>query len=367
MKNSKKTIVIGIFFFICLIYFLNSVINKKKNEALKEKKFEEVLKKRKVNNKLNENNGIINKKKYLKYMSTYKVFEHVYPDGNKTSLTYKTKKGNKKALLWVHGFNDYYFHFNIGDMLVNDYDTDIYAITLRRYGSTIKKDDNLLFYTDDLDEYLEDIDICFNKILNNNYDKIIMYGHSTGGLTSTIYCDRGTYKKKINGLILNSPFFDLNDSPFMEWILKNIIYYLGIINPKFQLSGNDNTQWNATSEETLERFYFNPEYKLRGNSPIYAGWIKAVHYYQNKIHNREININVPAIVLYSNKTLKYPVQDDGDNVLDVNEINKYSNYLGGTNEVVEYIIKNATHDVLCSEDKPRDKAISIMMNFIKNI
>jgi alpha-beta hydrolase superfamily lysophospholipase len=361
-KMSKKTIVIGIFFSICLIYFIYSVMNKKKNEELEKKRVQDVLKRREENDK---SKRVINKTEYFKYLSTYKVFEHEYPDGNKTTLTYKKKKGNKKALLWVHGFNDYYFHFKIGDALVNEFDTDIYAITLRRYGSTIKKDDNLLFYTDDLEEYIEDINICFNQILNNDYEKIIMYGHSTGGLTSTIYCDRGMYKNKIDALILNSPFFDLNDSGIMEWVLKNIIYYIGVINPKFQLSGMDDTQWNATSEETFERFYFNPVYKLRGNSPIYAGWIKTVHYYQNQIHNGDININIPILVLYSDKTLKYPEQDKGDNVLDVNEINKYSDLLG--KNVTEYIVKDATHDVFCSESKPRNNAMSKMLKFLKSI
>jgi len=364
MKFSKKNIITIILILICLFYYVKSFINKKKNEDLEKKRIKEVLNRRKENDKL-DSERIINKSEYFKYLSTYKVFEHVYPDGNKTTLTYKKKKDNKKALLWVHGFNDYYFHFKIGDTLVNEYDTDIYAITLRRYGSTIKKNDNLLFYTNNLEEYFEDINICINEILNNNYEKIIMYGHSTGGLTSTIYCDRGLYKNKIDGLILNSPFYDLNDSSIMEWISKNIIYYLGVINPQFQLSALDNTQWNATNEETLERFYFNPKYKLRGNSPIYAGWIKTIHYYQNQIHNSKINISIPIIVLYSDKTLKYPKQDKGDNILDVNEINKYSDLIG--KNVKEYIIKDATHDVFCSEYKSRNKAISIMLNFLKNI
>ena len=69
--------------------------------------------------------------------------------------------------------------------------------------------------------------------------------------------------------------------------------------------------------------------------------------------------------MYSDKTIKSNKQDKGDNTLDVEEINKYSNYLG--NNVKEVIIKDAIHDVLCSEDKPREEAIKCMFDWlIKN-
>ena len=39
--------------------------------------------------------------------------------------------------------------------------------------------------------------IYFQKILDKKYKKIILYGHSMGGLVSSIYCKDGKYKDKI--------------------------------------------------------------------------------------------------------------------------------------------------------------------------
>ena len=54
-----------------------------------------------------------------------------------------------------------------------------------------------IFYCDNLDEYIQDIDNLFPRILNKNYKKIVFYGHSMGGLISSIYCKDGKYKDKI--------------------------------------------------------------------------------------------------------------------------------------------------------------------------
>ena len=367
MENSQIALVsIAVIIILCCIYFMMS-------GGKNEKEIKEIKKKREENDKMEK---VMNKDYYEIGNKKSKLFEHKYNDGNKTTLRYWTLEKDKKhgiesnsytifkerhAILFVHGFNDYFFNYKlILEFLSFGY--DVYAITLRRYGSTIKKDDDKLFYTNDLNEYIEDIDNCFPKILEGNYKNIFLVGHSTGGLTSTLYCHNGKYKDKIKGLILNSPFFDLNDSALMEFILKYIIYYIGVIYPTFKLASSNDDYYNTTNEETLKRFYFNPKYKLRGSSSIYAGWIKTIVYNQSLIQNKKINLKIPILVLYSDKTIPIDKMEKGDNILDVKEINKYSDFIG--KNVTEYSIKNATHDVFVSEEEPREKAIQLFFEFL---
>ena len=51
-------------------------------------------------------------------------------------LTYK-RNGNKKALLWIPGLNDSFFHFHVLDRLLDLY--DVYAIDLRRCGKSPRR------------------------------------------------------------------------------------------------------------------------------------------------------------------------------------------------------------------------------------
>jgi alpha-beta hydrolase superfamily lysophospholipase len=305
---------------------------------------------------------IISRNEYIQFILKYKTKEFINNDLTKSLLKYKTNN-NKKALIWIHGFNDYYYHFHIGDKLLNE-GYDIYALTLRRYGEVCSNKEGL-FYTNNLDEYLEDIDNVFNFISKYNYEKIFLYGHSTGGLTSTIYCQKGEYRDKINGLILNAPFFDFNDSIFNEFLLKHIVSRIGYFFPRFKLKKYNPNKYNANSEEIYERFYFNDNYKLRGGSPVYAGWIYTINKHQELIKNKNISLDIPILVIYSDKTIAGNKQDKGDNTLDMSEINKYSDYLG--NNVKEVIIKDAIHDVLCSEDKPRKEAIKCMFDWLMTL
>ena len=95
------------------------------------------------------------------------------------------------------------------------------------------------YYTDNLKKYYIDIDNSLDYIRKYDYDKIILYGHSTGGLITSIYCSDGKYKKNIDGVILNSPFFDFYNSKIMEFLIKKVAFRLGKYFPKLLLKKED--------------------------------------------------------------------------------------------------------------------------------
>ena len=290
---------------------------------------------------------------YQMYKKSFNTHIHKNKDNSECTFLYKTLKKNKKSVIWVHGFNDYFFHFHVSNILLEK-GYNFFSISLRNY-----RNNENLFYTNDLSEYITDIEHLIEYISNNYYsEKIILYGHSMGGLISTIFCKESSYKDKISGLILNSPFFSFNQSISENFFLNYLVYYLGIIYPKYQIRYLDINQKNSNSLEIFKRFYFESKYKLLHIPIIYAGWITAIIYYHSIIQNNFIDLQLPIAVFHSDKSIAENQEGSGDSVLNVNDIKKYSKNLGNDLKIFE--IKDAIHDVFCSEKKPLYKALKLL-------
>jgi len=307
--------------------------------------------------------SIINKKNYLKYLSKYEKKTFKNNDMTITELLY-TNRNKDNAFIWIHGYNDYYFHFHVGEKLLeNEY--DVYAITLRNYGK-IAKDRRYIHYVKNWDSYFEDINTSLEWIIKNKkHKKFVLYGHSTGGLISTIYMNNGKYNNIFDGLILNSPFFDFNDTDINEFIIKYIFYYIPLISPTFVAkSGSNKVSNNGYGKTILQRYYFNQNYKLTYPSHIFGTFLQNATYYQNKIKTNKINISKPILVLYSEQS-GIQCNDNTDCILDINEIEKYSKLIG--NNVKLQSIHGAIHDILLSKDDISNKGIEYIIKFINNL
>lgn len=305
---------------------------------------------------------ILNKNQYNELLIDYKKYEIINSDDSITKLITKNNNGNNNALIWIHGFNDYYYNLFIGEKFLKE-GYDIYAIQLRRYSST---NINEKFYCDNLNEYIQDINNIFPKIIDKNYKKIVLYGHSMGGLISSIYCKKGLYKDKITHLILNSPFFDFKLSLIEKFFINYIVYYLSFIFPKFLLRPYDTTKTNYLTQNIQKRFYINNKYKLNFLPPVYASWIKTIIDYHNIIKYNNLNLKIPILVLFCDKTTKFINSNQtGDDTLDVNDIDKYSENLG--NNIKKYQFTNSIHDIFSSSINVINKAFNITIYWLKTI
>lgn len=299
----------------------------------------------------------INKFLYDFYQKSFKIYINKYQNGEECSYFYKTLPNNHKSIIWVHGFNDYFFHFHISNTLIEK-GYNIFSINLRNY-----RDKEKLFYIDDLNKYIEDIEYLIEYINKNfNSTEILLYGHSMGGLICTIFCKKSKYKNNIQGLILNSPFFSFNQNIIESFFINYLIFYLGYFIPKLQVKYFDSEYKNYNSFEILTRFFFEEKFKLTGHPAIYAGWIRTIIENQLIIQNNFLNISIPIIVFHSNKTITENEQKKGDCVLNIEDIKKYSLNLGNNLTICE--IKDGIHDIFCSEEKPLKNAIQKLTNWL---
>jgi pimeloyl-ACP methyl ester carboxylesterase len=111
----------------------------------------------------------------------------------------------------VHGYSDYLFNTELAERY-NSRGFDFYAIDLRTYGRSLRPHQTPYFALS-MDEYFEELDAAIDRIRNRDGHTFLLYnGHSTGGLTGSLYADARRDAGTIDAVFLNLPYFDLNAS-----------------------------------------------------------------------------------------------------------------------------------------------------------
>ena len=123
----------------------------------------------------------------------------------------------KTAVLYLHGYNDYFFQKELGDSIAA-WGYRFYALDLRKYGRSLRPHQDA-FYCESLREYFADIDTALTTIRKEGAEAILLMGHSTGGLIATYYLQARQASTGVRALILNSPFLDWNFGWFMEEVM----------------------------------------------------------------------------------------------------------------------------------------------------
>ena len=112
------------------------------------------------------------------------------PDGRTpdpvATLVHRTGSPSRRALLYVHGFVDYFFHTQFGDALAA-HGYDVYALDLRDYGRSIR-DGRPPNHVTDLGAFAEEIDAAI-RIIRADHDEVVLLGHSMGGLVTSLWAD----------------------------------------------------------------------------------------------------------------------------------------------------------------------------------
>ncbi len=265
----------------------------------------------------------------------------------------KAKDSKKKAVLYLHGFIDYFFQTEMADKF-NSWGFDFYAVDLRKYGRSLEEYQHPNFISD-IHDYFEEIDKSIDIIKAEGAKQIILNGHSTGGLTLSLYAH---HKKNIQGLILNSPFFDFN-VPSAVKALVPVIALLGKFLPFAKMNSLGENYPKSLHKDYLGEWNFKEEWKPINNFPAYFGWTRAIYKAQKELQ-AGLNIECPVLVLHSDKSYKKKDWDEiiriSDNVLDVEHIKKYADVIG--KDVTKVEIKDGVHDLVLSKKKVRNKVYS---------
>ena len=269
-----------------------------------------------------------------------------------TLVSRRAERPTGRAVLYVHGFVDYFFQTHLADFYV-ERGWDFHAIDLRRYGRSLLPHQTPNFTTD-LTEYFTELDIAAELI---GAETLLVNGHSTGGLVASLWAHARRDRNMIDGLFLNSPFFDFN----MPWLMRRPVLAgvarLGRRRPRRAVPrGLESLYGQSLHINYRGEWDYNLAWKPIEAFPIFAGWVGAIRTAHRQLW-AGLDIPVPVLVACSTRTFRgakwHESINVADAVLDVDHIVRYAPRLGQHVTLVR--VDGGIHDLTLSGPKPRER------------
>lgn len=282
-----------------------------------------------------------------------------------TIIRKTTPDKSAKAVLYVHGFNDYFFQEEMAERYIKE-GFNFYAVDLRKYGRSWlghQKINNVR----DLSEYYADIDTALAVIKEEGNEKVLLSGHSLGGLVISLYANERAGKEKFDAVLLNSPMFALN----IKSGLKKTALPLLLKRAEKHPEANFDLGINPLYGESLHiaahgEWSYSLGLKPFIAPPVNLGWIRAVHNGQERLA-QGIQINKPVLVLHSAKSIDEKKWSDvffsGDAVLNVEDVARQAQNIVGQYSI--QAVQGGMHDLILSKQPVRDEVYSTIFNWAK--
>lgn len=275
-----------------------------------------------------------------------------------TIVRLKSPCATDAAVLYVHGFNDYFFNAGMGREFA-DHCYGFYAVDLRKYGRSILPGQRK-FEARDLREYFADIDSALTQMRADGVREVVLMGHSTGGLITAYYMSKNP-NPMVRALVLNSPFMDWNQSKFQERVLIPAVDTFAPLFPRLDIPQGDS---DAYARSLLKQFdgewTYNTDWKLIHSPAVQTSWIRAIDQAQAVVQDFP-NILVPILLMHSDRSGADPASSDL--VLDVEDISRYGRRLGP--EVTEITVHGGLHDLVLSAPAVRDELYRYIFTWLE--
>jgi alpha-beta hydrolase superfamily lysophospholipase len=272
---------------------------------------------------------------------------------------------SRRAVLYVHGFVDYFFQKHLADFYV-ERGFDFYALDLRKYGRSLRPHQTPNFVRS-LSEYFTEIDEAVRIAREEDgHDVLLVNGHSTGGLVAALWADRVRGKGVLDGLFLNSPFLDINEPLPMRKLGAGLARALGRRFPSAKLpAGVADAYVRSIHRDHDGEWEFDLEWKPLVGFPVRAAWLAAVRRGQLRLH-AGLGIDVPVLVMTSTRSVrrKPGVADlsGADVILDVEQMARWAPRLGRHVTLVR--IEGGMHDLVLSAKPVRDQVFGELSRWI---
>lgn len=278
-----------------------------------------------------------------------------------------------RAVLYVHGFTDYFFHEPLADFF-HAHGYAFYALDLRKCGRSYAAHHTAHFVTD-LRDYDEELGKALDLVVAETGGPVLVAAHSTGGLITPLWLDRlrtadARRHAQVAGLLLNSPWFDLQGRPVLRSAPVSLVLRAGAaIRPRTVIPQELSEGYGQSIHESGNgEWAYELSLKPMGGFPVTFGFLRAVRAGHTRLH-RGIDVGVPSLVLRSDKTVfdeGYPSSlDNSDVVLDVRQIARWSGCLG--DRVTCVPITDARHDVFLSVKAARERAYREVENWLGSV
>lgn len=266
------------------------------------------------------------------------------------------------AVLYVHGFSDYFFQTDLADFCAAR-GLAFFALDLRKSGRA-RRPGQTAHYVSDLALYDDELGRALAAIAEDHPDRpVVVVAHSTGGLIVPLWLDRlrtARTPTAVGGVVLNSPWFDLQGKPAQRGPLTQAMRGLARVQPARTIATLPGVYGATLHTSGTGEWDFDLDLKPLAGFPVTIGWLNAVRRGHARLH-RGLDIGVPSLVLRSDAShfsTEYSERSDrADGVLDVRQIARWAGCLGNETTIVP--IPGARHDVYLSQADARERAYEV--------
>jgi alpha-beta hydrolase superfamily lysophospholipase len=277
-------------------------------------------------------------------------------------------------VLYIHGWSDYFFQKNLAEYWRSQ-GAQFYALDLRKYGRSIRPGQSEGF-TDNLADYDEDIEAALEVMGHGTTKsgshesvlegrKLVVMGHSTGGLVFSLWADRNP--GRANAVVLNSPWLEYQLTAAARAVVAPVMRAGTRLNPKAQMPSIDFGFYSRAVDIHKDgEWEFNYDWRPEHGFPVRPAWLNAILAGHAKVA-AGLNITEPVFTWLSTKSMLVPRWHEemmtSDVAIDVNIVAARVHQLGKLITLAR--IENAMHDVVLSEKPARTHAFNELTQWLK--
>lgn len=250
------------------------------------------------------------------------------------------------ALLYVHGWSDYYFNTELADF-VTSRGWRFYALDLPEHGRSLRPGGNP-GYLPSAEYYLESIGAALEALEADGPGPVVLMGHSTGGLAVALEAQRRP--ERLAALVLSSPWLVAHGGRVAGRMLE------------FALAGRVTARpdqviplpsrgyfWRAIAREAGGEWDLREDLRPRTAFPVRAGWLHGILSAQRELLGGPA-VSVPAVLLASTRSDTGLVWREHmrsrDAVLSIGPMRRAANAV--CRRLDEVLVEGGLHDVLLS-------------------
>jgi alpha-beta hydrolase superfamily lysophospholipase len=293
---------------------------------------------------------------------------HATTPGRKGSGLEGAGRAAQGAVLYLHGWSDYFFNEELADFWTGQ-GFEFFALDMHNHGRSLGPGTHG-GYVADLNDYDAEITSAVGIIATLRPEgsaplPLTLMGHSTGGLIAALWLSR--HPGAAAQLVLDSPWLEVHGSPALRRAVRTMVEPFARFWPESVIRLPERGfYWRSISSSAEGEWALDENYRPPHAFPVRAGWLSAVLAGQARVA-RGLNIEVPVLVLISGASANGMVWKESmrraDAVLDVNTIALRALSLGRT--VTLERIDGALHDVFLSAPRVRADAYARLSRWIR--